>query len=268
MRSLRRHGAYLLACHALVTASVANAQTPTAPDPTGTDRSVGEPSTAPMSLPPPEPVMSEAVPPSSPPSPPPEPSPATKTLATPVDPLTSASSFDDLDAVVAEAGGPAPASPRTVAAAPSASGSSASAMNPAISAILDVAAAYFSDDDPLQSGHHDPKQTGFNWQGLELALNGNVDPYLRFDANLCFGPEHAGLEEAFGTTLSLPAGLQLRLASSSRASGASAPPIRTCGTSPISPSCWGGSSRRGASGIGAEVSMVLPRPERRTRRLD
>lgn len=45
---------------------------------------------------------------------------------------------------------------------------------------------------------------------LELALQAAVDPFARAEVTLAFGPEGAGVEEAYVTTLALPAGLQLR----------------------------------------------------------
>ena len=86
----------------------------------------------------------------------------------------------------------------------------AQSMNPDLSFIADFAGAWFSEDDHLQSGAHDPEHTGFNLQQLELAVGASVDPYLRFDANLVFGEFGVELEEAYGTTLDLPAKLQLR----------------------------------------------------------
>jgi len=83
-------------------------------------------------------------------------------------------------------------------------------MNPDIAVILDTALAYFSEDENLQTGGHDPKATGFNLQQLELALGAAVDPYFRFDGNLVFSQFGVELEEAYGTTLGLPARLQAR----------------------------------------------------------
>lgn len=83
-------------------------------------------------------------------------------------------------------------------------------MNPDISVVLDVAGAYFSDSDHLQSGGHDPQKNGFSLQQLELSLGSAVDPYFRFDANLVFSLSGVELEEAYGTTLDLPFGLQAR----------------------------------------------------------
>ncbi|HMJ14132.1 MAG TPA: hypothetical protein VK524_22095 [Polyangiaceae bacterium] len=102
----------------------------------------------------------------------------------------------------AEAGAtPAPQKP-----APAGGGS----LNPDLSFIADFAAAYFSDDEHLQTGAHDPSETGFNLQQLELAVGSSVDPYFRFDANLVFALSGVEIEEAYGTTLNLPLGLQAR----------------------------------------------------------
>ncbi|HMR10667.1 MAG TPA: hypothetical protein PKA88_33045, partial [Polyangiaceae bacterium] len=84
------------------------------------------------------------------------------------------------------------------------------AMNPEISVVADFALAAFSDEAPLQSGAHDPTENGFNLQQMEVSMRASVDPYLRFDAFLVFGLFGVELEEATGTTLDLPAGLQLR----------------------------------------------------------
>lgn len=82
---------------------------------------------------------------------------------------------------------------------------------PDISVIFDVAAAAFSDQSAaLQTGGHDPTHDGFNLQQLELSANKSVDPYFRFDSHLVFGPDGFELEEAYATTLALPAALQVR----------------------------------------------------------
>ena len=76
--------------------------------------------------------------------------------------------------------------------------------------ILDVAAAWFSDEEPLQTGAHDPSRTGFNLQQLEWALEANVDPFFRFHANLVFSQFGVEIEEAYARTLALRGGLQVR----------------------------------------------------------
>jgi hypothetical protein len=66
-----------------------------------------------------------------------------------------------------------------------------------------------------QLGGHDPNQRGFTVQGVELNLQGAVDPYFRANANLLFSIDAEGesffeLEEAWMETVSLPWNLQLR----------------------------------------------------------
>src|SRR5690606_10097393 len=62
---------------------------------------------------------------------------------------------------------------------PSGSGPTAAAsMNPDLALILDVAFAYFSEEENLQTGAHDPTETGFNLQQLELSVGAAVDPYF------------------------------------------------------------------------------------------
>ncbi len=66
-----------------------------------------------------------------------------------------------------------------------------------------------------QLGGHDPNQRGFTVQGVELNLQGAVDPYFRGNANILFSVDSGGesfieLEEAWLETVSLPANLQLR----------------------------------------------------------
>jgi len=43
-----------------------------------------------------------------------------------------------------------------------------------------------------------------------MSLGATVDPYLRLDSNLVFSPDGVEVEEAYATTLDLPAQLQLR----------------------------------------------------------
>ena len=83
-------------------------------------------------------------------------------------------------------------------------------MNPDMAVIADFALAWFSDDNPLQTGAHDPKIIGFNLQQLEMSLAASVDHVFSFNANLVFGQAGVELEEAVVTTQGLPAGLQVR----------------------------------------------------------
>lgn len=79
-----------------------------------------------------------------------------------------------------------------------------------LSLIMDMAAAAFTSKEPLQGGDHDPTKNGFNFQQLELSVGTVVDPYFRFDGNIVFHLEGVEVEEAYATTLDLPANLQVR----------------------------------------------------------
>jgi len=88
-----------------------------------------------------------------------------------------------------------------------------SAFNPKLSLSGLFSAAMFSERDNLNFGGHDPKEQGFNVQNVELHLSGEVDPYFRLDSHLVTfiekGETKVELEEAYGTSLALPANLQL-----------------------------------------------------------
>ena len=104
-----------------------------------------------------------------------------------------------------------PSAPAATATAPAGGLSSAAqALLPDISFLLDVALAAFSDDEPLQTGGHDPRKTGFAFQQLEMGVSKSVDPYFRFDAFIVFSQFGVEVEEAYATTLALPASLQVR----------------------------------------------------------
>ncbi|HSN93091.1 MAG TPA: hypothetical protein VLS93_17805, partial [Anaeromyxobacteraceae bacterium] len=55
-----------------------------------------------------------------------------------------------------------------------------------------------------------PDEPAFLFEEVELAIQAAVDPYARADLFVALGPDGAAVEEAFLTTLGLPAGLQLR----------------------------------------------------------
>ena len=66
-----------------------------------------------------------------------------------------------------------------------------------------------------QLGGHDPNQDGFTVQGVEMNLQGAVDPYFRANANILFSIDAEGesfleVEEAWMESVSLPWNLQLR----------------------------------------------------------
>jgi hypothetical protein len=133
-------------------------------------------------------------------------------------------------------------------------------MNPDISFILDVAFAWFSDDN-LQTGAHDPIQNGFNLQQLELSISAAVDPYFRVDGNIVFSQFGVEIEEFYGTTLSLPAQLQARVGQFLTRFG------RTNNTHPHSwdfvdqPIAIGRlMGSEGNRGLGVELSWLMPLP--------
>jgi hypothetical protein len=133
--------------------------------------------------------------------------------------------------------------------------------NPDISFIGDVALAYFSADDPLMAGGHDPTKNGFNLQQLELAASAMVDPYFRFDANIVFSQFGVEIEEVYATTLSLPWNLQVRAGQFLTRFG------RINATHPhtwafvdqmlVIGKFFGGEGNRA---LGAELSVLLPLP--------
>ncbi|MDO8461256.1 MAG: hypothetical protein Q7S98_00180, partial [Deltaproteobacteria bacterium] len=83
------------------------------------------------------------------------------------------------------------------------------ALLPDISAIGSLAGAYFRQD-PVGDQGENPARTGFNLQGLELALQSVIDPYVRGDLFILFKEEGVEVEEAVVTTLALPWNLQVR----------------------------------------------------------
>ncbi len=110
-----------------------------------------------------------------------------------------------------------------VAPTPGASGSSPATggnplarlmMLPDISAIGSFAAAYDTADvaqlSPRSGSYGDPHKVTPIFQELELGLQSVIDPYARADIFISFTPGGVDVEEAYLTTLSLPAGFQLR----------------------------------------------------------
>jgi hypothetical protein len=102
-----------------------------------------------------------------------------------------------------------PPAPPTIAL-PTAAARAIAPINPNLSVIADFALAAFSREQNYQTGGHDPTQSGFNLQALELTLGADVDPYFRFVSHLVFGAEGFELEEAYGSTTALPGSLELR----------------------------------------------------------
>jgi len=149
--------------------------------------------------------------------------------------------------------------PVEAAAAAPATGGLSSA-NPDISLILDVAGAYFSDT-PQMAGGHDPNHTGVTLQQLEMHIASSVDPFFKFDANIVFAQFGVEVEEAYFTTLALPASLQVR-------GGQFLTPFGRI--NPTHPHSWSFLNQplvngkffgsEGSRGLGAEVSWLSPLP--------
>lgn len=149
----------------------------------------------------------------------------------------------------------------TATPAPAPGGGGAASALPDIAFILDVAGAYFSSDEPLQPGGHDPNHTGFTFQQLEMAVGANVDPFLRFDANLVFAQFGVEVEEAYATSLALPANLQLRAGQFLTRFGRlnnTHPHAWTFSDQPLVNGRFFGSE--GSRGLGAELSLLVPLP--------
>jgi hypothetical protein len=130
-----------------------------------------------------------------------------------------------------------------------------------LSFILDAALAAFTSKEPLQTGSHDPNTNGFNLQQLELSIRSVVDPYFRFDSNIVFALAGVELEEAYVTTLDLPANLQVRAGKFFTRFGR---------INPTHPHSWDFADQpfalgrvfggEGNQGLGLEVSWLTPLP--------
>jgi hypothetical protein len=103
------------------------------------------------------------------------------------------------------------------AGAPPSGGASAYArllLLPDISAIGSFSAAYDSYDagtlSPRSGPVSPPHKLQFAFDEVELGLQSVIDPYARADIFISFHPGGVDVEEAYLTTLSLPAGLQVR----------------------------------------------------------
>ncbi len=134
-------------------------------------------------------------------------------------------------------------------------------MNPHISFIADVAFAWFSEDEPLMIGGHDPHASGFTLQQLELSVDASVDPYFRFDGNIVFSQFGVEVEEVYATTLGMPGGFQLRAGQFlTRFGRINATHLHTwdfVDQSLVIGKFFGGEGNRG---LGLEVSWLTPLP--------
>lgn len=128
-----------------------------------------------------------------------------------LDRLASTPAAAEVAAAPAEAPAPAPA------AAAAAAGPRLKLIDISLGGLFTAGASTAPEEEfrQLELGGHDPKNRGVTMQNLEMTLAGAVDPYLRGDANILFGIDENGesfleVEEAYLTTLALPAGLQVK----------------------------------------------------------
>jgi hypothetical protein len=84
-------------------------------------------------------------------------------------------------------------------------GGGAASLNPDISLITDFLVDLSPDAATLEGGER------YQLREVELGVQGAVDPYFRYDAFLGLHEDGIEIEEAYATTLSLPADLQGRL---------------------------------------------------------
>ncbi len=81
----------------------------------------------------------------------------------------------------------------------------AASLNPNISTIGDFLVDLSPDRSTLEGGDR------FQMREVELGVQGAVDPYFRYDVFVGLHPDEIEVEEAYATTLALPAHLQARL---------------------------------------------------------
>lgn len=133
-------------------------------------------------------------------------------------------------------------------------------LNPDLSVILDAGAAWHAND-PTFVGGPDPRSFGPFLQSVELAVEADVDPFFTFESHLVAGLSGLKVGEAFGTTLALPANLQVRFGKFKTQFGR---------VNPLHAHAWRFTALplvngkllgpAGLNGIGAEVSQLLPVP--------
>jgi hypothetical protein len=112
-------------------------------------------------------------------------------------------SLESIEArLLGELGAPDSAAPGRAETAP---GGSAGSLNPDLSLIADFLVDLSPDEATLEDGER------YQLREVEIGIQGAVDPYFRYDAFLGLHGDGIEVEEAYATTLSLPASLQARL---------------------------------------------------------
>jgi hypothetical protein len=136
--------------------------------------------------------------------------------AVPPPPPTAAADAELLAAAQAAAAAAVEAAPPAPAPMTVVSGAGGkNFLNLSLDGLLAAGSSSTSDEGALQLGGHDPTQRGFTVQNVETVFEGAVDPFFRGQANVVMLVDAAGetvveLEEAYLTSTSFPAGLQLK----------------------------------------------------------
>src|SRR5262245_30311651 len=110
---------------------------------------------------------------------------------------------------------PAPAPAWSPAQAITIAGGAKNYLNLSLDALVAGGSSSTPDLASIETGGHDPSQRGFTVQNVEAVFDGAVDPYFRGQANVVLqidaeGKSTVELEEAYLTSTSLPANLQLK----------------------------------------------------------
>ena len=137
-----------------------------------------------------------------------------------------------------------------------------SALLPDISVVGTFDAAWFSDEPTPRLPAHEPFHRGPQLQELELGFRSSVDPFVRADVFLAVSLEGIEVEQAYVTTLALPAGLRLRVgqfyAPFGRFNQLHYLEVTPFADQPlVNRRFFGGEQLRG---LGLEVSYLLPLP--------
>ncbi|MEK7706025.1 MAG: hypothetical protein AAB426_13780 [Myxococcota bacterium] len=143
--------------------------------------------------------------------------------------------------------------PATLAASPLAK------LNPDMSIILDVGAAWFAHANHFRQAGHAPNDSGIELLGAELAASANVDPYFRLD--MYYQLRDAEMEEIYVTTLALPLNLQARAGLMNASFGRQNPTHVhrwRFADPPLSQTRF--MSEEHFRGLGLESSVILPLP--------
>ena len=128
---------------------------------------------------------------------------AAKDTTAAAQPADTTESLEAIEArLLGELGAGDSAGPGRTDAAPA---GAAGSLNPDLSLIAEFLVALSPEEATLEEGER------YQLREVEIGIQGAVDPYFRYDAFLGIHEDGIEVEEAYATTLSLPASLQARL---------------------------------------------------------